>query len=309
MICEVADALGGNWLATWLVQTLIGGSMCFILSTIVFKWIFWKPTFESWQKKCNPKYPRPSQVRQEVLLTLKCLALSTICPTIAMQLVASGKSQAFCGWGGRSLLWHIGSFLIMLIGCDFFEWGYHALGHKFPFLWKQHKNHHKFYNPSPFAVVADEAIDQVVRSFPMLFFPLVMPTNMDVLFGMFATLFYGYGVYMHSGHELDWPDAHHPIINTSYQHWLHHSVGGCKHLAHTGFFVKIWDQLWGHDLTEEMFKEGKCTCVKCSRTRGERTREAFEKIEKPDYSVLLKLDFWLNGDAKKPFEAKESKEE
>jgi hypothetical protein len=32
----------------------------------------------------------------------------------------------------------------------------------------QHKFHHYFYNPSPFAVIADEYIDQFIRSTPMV---------------------------------------------------------------------------------------------------------------------------------------------
>lgn len=295
MICEAAEFAGQSFFMTWLVLTIGGGSLSFGLSMIAFRKWYWAPTFEQWQNKSNPKYPRPSQVRKEVLLTIKCLSLSTLCPAMSIYLVAHGHSQAFCGWGDRSLMWHICSFLAMLVFCDFYEWGYHGLGHAIPFLWKQHKNHHLFYNPTPFAVVADEAIDQLVRSAPMLFIPVLFPTNMDVLFMMFAALFYAYGVYMHGGHEFEWPDAHHPIINTSYQHYLHHSVGGCSKPAHTGFFVKIWDQLCGDDLTAEMYKAGKCTCAKCSRARGERSLEAWQAVEKQDHSVLLKPSFWLTG--------------
>ena len=35
-----------------------------------------------------------------------------------------------------------------------------------------------------------------------------------------------------------------------------------------------------------------CLCARCSTARGERTREAFDAVEKPDYSVLLKPSFW-----------------
>jgi len=49
--------------------------------------------------------------------------------------------------------------------------------------------------------------------------------------------------------------------------------------------------------------QGKCYCSECDAKAGNRTREAFEKIEKPDYSILLQPNFWLNWqddfDAKK----------
>merc|ERR1719336_1204956 len=124
---------------------------------------------------------------------------------------------------------------------------------------------------------------------------MVVPTNMDMLFVLFATFFYAYGVYIHSGYEMEWPNAHHPVINTSYQHYLHHAVGGSGIPAHSGFFFKCWDQLVGADLTRKNFEAGKCGCAICSRARGERSREAWMAIEKPDYSVLLKPNFWLSG--------------
>lgn len=286
---------GHNFLGIWLVMTLSGGGLCMLLSSITFARCYWKPTFEQWQFKSNPKFPPADKIRKEILQTAKCLSLSTLLPALSIYLTAQGQSQAFCGWGGRSLSWHVASAVLMFVGSDFFEWSYHMLGHKISFLWAQHKSHHAFFNPSPFAVVADEAIDQIVRSTPLFAFPLLMPTNMDVLFTMFALFFYAYGVYLHCGYELAWPDAHHPFINTSYQHYLHHAVGASGKPAHTGFFVKIWDQLAGGDLTAEMLQNGSCTCAKCCRARGERSLEAWQKVEKPDYSPLFKLGFWLKG--------------
>ena len=46
--------------------------------------------------------------------------------------------------------------------------------HYFSALWTVHKHHHVFYNPSPFAVIADEYFDQFVRSTPLLLLPLAM---------------------------------------------------------------------------------------------------------------------------------------
>jgi lathosterol oxidase len=61
---------------------------------------------------------------------------------------------------------------------------------------------------------------------------------------------------------------------------------------HTGFFFKLWDKLAG-----SVYEAGpdKCLCAKCCVARGERTREAFDRVEKPDYSVLLSPTFWLHG--------------
>ena len=55
------------------------------------------------------------------------------------------------------------------------------------------------------------------RSTPLFVIPLLMPCNIDLLFFIYATFFYFYGVYLHSGHELPGLSAHNPYINTSFQ--------------------------------------------------------------------------------------------
>lgn len=55
------------------------------------------------------------------------------------------------------------------------------------------------------------------RSMPLLVIPLLIPTNIDMLFFIYATFFYFYGVYLHSGHELPGLSAHNPVLNTSFQ--------------------------------------------------------------------------------------------
>ena len=75
---------------------------------------------------------------------------------------------------------------------DFYEYAYHWCGHRFVYLWSIHRHHHLFFNPSPFAVIADEYLDQFVRTIPMILIPLILPINIDLLFAIFATLFYGY---------------------------------------------------------------------------------------------------------------------
>ena len=66
-----------------------------------------------------------------------------------------------------------------------------------------------------------------------------------------------------------------------------------RHRYHTGFFFKLWDQLADTEYT------GKCTCAKCDREAGNRTVEAWNSVEKPDYGVLLSPAFWLQGEKAK----------
>lgn len=144
------------------------------------------------------------------------MASATICPSLALWLRSKGLSQAYCGVEEHGVGYLLVSFFVVWIVSDFVEFYYHRLGHMTDIGWASHKYHHVFYNPSPFAVIADEYVDQFVRALPLLVFPLVMPTNMDMLFGTYAVFFYAYGVYLHSGHEFQKINAHHPWINTSF---------------------------------------------------------------------------------------------
>ncbi len=59
---------------------------------------------------------------------------------------------------------------------------------------------------------------------------------------------------------------------------------------YTGFFFKIWDQLFGTE------NPGGCNCAQC---RPVRTVQEWEATVKPDYSVLLSPEWWLSTDSRK----------
>jgi len=287
-----ALAQQGHFLLTWLVLTVIAFGMTMAMSGALFVRDYVHPTFERWQRKSSPQYPKPAMVRREVLQMLKGIYTATLCPAIALHLVDAGVSQAYGGLGGHGWGYLVFTFFFVWIGSDLYEFLYHRLGHTRAFWWSQHRPHHAFANPSPFAVIADDHLDQLIRSAPMLFVPMLIPINMDLLFLTYGAFFYGYGVYLHWGHELRWPDAHHPWINSSFQHYVHHAKSTMNVPLHTGFFFKLWDKLAGSVYDAD---PATCLCAKCCVARGERTREAFERIDKPDYAVLLSPSFWLRG--------------
>jgi lathosterol oxidase len=287
-----ALAQRGNFFITWLVLTVLAFALMMVMSGSLFYLYYARPSFEAWQRKSNPAFPEPALVRREVLQMLKGIYTATLCPALALHLVNAGWSKAYGGLGGRSVAYLIGSFFVVWIGSDLYEFAYHRVGHTVGLCWKQHKAHHVFFNPSPFAVIADDHVDQLIRSGPLLLIPLLMPVNMDLLFFTYGAFFYGYGVYLHWGYELAWPDAHHPWINTAFQHYVHHARSTLNKPMHTGFFFKIWDQLAG-----SVYVAGPeaCLCARHATARGERSREAWEAVHKPDYSVLLEPSFWWSG--------------
>lgn len=287
-------AVGENFIATWLAFTAMGLVMVFITSGPLFYMYYWPSmvTFEKWQKKSNPKFPTPEKVRDEIVQTVKSVWTATLCPATSVWLAYRGMGKAYCGTndGQYGTLYHIATFVGVMIASDFWEFFYHWMGHKYKFFWDQHKHHHVFFNPSPFAVIADEFVDQFVRAGPLLVFPLLVPINIDLMFLENVVWFYGYGCYLHWGYELDWPDAHHPIFNTAFQHYCHHAKAMIGKAYHCGFFFKIWDNLFGSVWEKE------CFCVKCERAQGKRSLELYKKVVVPDYSVLLTLGFWFKSE-------------
>jgi len=296
MLCEI-NQHAGSFLGTWVYLSFLETIFLFAVSTPAFYHYYARRniTYEKWIYKSNPKYPTPAKVRDEIFQMLKGMLCATVCPALSLHLASHGYSNAFCGWGDRSLYYHIGTMIFTWMVSDFFEFAYHRLGHVDVKWWNHHRHHHVFHNPSPFSVIADEPIDQFFRSSPLLVLPLLIPINMDALFLLFGLFFYIYGVYLHCGYEHSFISPHNGFINTSFQHYAHHARSSMNTPYHCGFFFKIWDQLFG-----TLYPESKgCFCAECARKNGERTVEEFNKVKLYDYSVLFKPSFWMTWDTVK----------
>jgi len=290
MLCELSE-YSGTLLGTWFYLSCLETVFLFITSAPTFYYYYARSnvTYEKWIYKSNPKFPSPEKVRDEIVQMMKGMLCASFFPALSLELARNGIGHAFCGWGGRPLSYHIGVLAFSWIISDFFEFFYHRLGHIDFKFWNHHRHHHVFHNPSPFSVIADEPIDQLIRSSPLLVLPLMVPINMDLLFLQFGLFFYTYGVYLHSGFEHSFISPHNGIVNTSFQHYAHHARSSMNTPYHCGFFLTVWDRLFG-----TMYpKEKECFCAECARKNGERTIEAFKKVEIPDYSILLNSSFWF----------------
>jgi len=281
MLCEISET-GGSLFITWLGMSVLETIFLFLTSAPVFYYYYWgdQVTYEKWRYKSNPKFPSPQKVRDEIVQMMKGMFCATVCPAISLELARQGLSQAFCGWGGRPLSYHIGTFLLCWLVADLFEFSYHRLGHLDLRFWNHHRHHHVFHNPSPFSVIADEPVDQLFRSSPLLFIPLIIPINMDLLF--IQNIFPG---------EKKLVRIKNRILNTSFQHYAHHARSSMNTPYHCGFFLKLWDQLLGGLYPTE---EKGCFCAECARGKGERTVEEWNKVQRIDYSPLLRPSFWLS---------------
>lgn len=221
MLCEIGTNNG--IFVLWLAMTVLGLISMVVLSGSIFYPYYMNPTFERWQMKNNPKFPSALLVKKEIIHMCKGLSVATLCPAFTLMASKWGISHGYCGHNpnASSLLVQA---VVIFVFTDFAEYAYHWIGHRFAFFWSIHRHHHMFYNPTPFAVIADEYLDQFVRTLPLVVLPLMMPINMDLMFALFSTLFYGYGVYLHWGYETTMLSAHNPILNTAYHHYIHHAI-------------------------------------------------------------------------------------
>lgn len=287
----VCEAAAGRPFPAILAVSAVGGILFVsLVSTIAFYYFYCKPTYEKWRHKSSAEYPDPLKVRVEIVQMLKGSAVSSVNAALAVYLASRQLSLGHCatpstasGWALELLYQTIYFFFL-----EFYSFLYHYCGHTTRPLWIFHRFHHQFFNPSPYAVIADEFVDQLARSFPMVLGSIFLPLNVDLMLFQMSVLHYTYGTYLHSGHELPYPDAHHSIINTSFQHYCHHRLSIKQRPYHCGFYLKISDRLFGS------LYEKECFCAKCEREKGNRSFERWEKVRIPDYSVMLTWSFWVD---------------
>ena len=182
MLCEISSYFGNNFILTWLILSIIAFIALMILSSIIFYYYYVKITYEKWLKKSNPKYPSIENVRMEIILMLKGIFSGTFCPSLTLYLISKDKLRGYCGVNEYGWIYLFFSFFLSWLLVDFFEFFYHRMTHEYSFLWNIHKSHHQFYNPTPFSVIAEDYIDQIIGSSPLFLLPLIIPINIDLLF-------------------------------------------------------------------------------------------------------------------------------
>lgn len=288
VLCEIMNGSDFGFLETWAVLSGAAFLSLGVICGIPFRYYYMHPTYEKWLIKTNREYPSAAMVRSEAYKTLTGSVFVTLSPTVALYLAKRGwHSQAYCGvphgWG-----YELAQFVLVFFLTDFFEWGWHYMGHRFGPLWEVHKPHHRYYNPSPWAVIADDWLDEIVRGSPLFLIPMLFPTNVDLLFLQFALFFNIYGTMIHTG--VDWaflPIHGQRVLNTPYHHHIHHALSIKNKPLHTGFFLQVWDRAMG-----SVYAGDKCFCSQCDFQAGNRTREKYAQVVKPDYSLLLDYRFW-----------------
>ena len=74
------------------------------------------------------------------------------------------------------------------------------------------------------------------------------------------------------------------VVNTPLNHFLHHAISGGSTPKYCGFYVTVWDKVFGSE-----DKEGLQRFMKALDTR---TEAEFEAIEIPKYEQLASVSHW-----------------
>jgi lathosterol oxidase len=306
MICAVTQFLPEHFVFLWLASG-VGAGLAVLLGSGISFCKLYKPDYKLWLYKSNARYPTAQMVRAEILQTYKGVFFASIFPALSLhyrdsmlgycpaQVEPSDDANSFAWVLARDSLLRVALEIILIVTItDFFEFIYHWCGHFFDLGWSVHRHHHHFSNPTPWAVVADEPFDNLVRATPLFFLPLFFPLNLNTLFMTFVIFFYSYGIYLHCGFEADWlVPSDHKWINTSFQHYVHHNKGTRSRPCHCGFFIKLWDQILGTEY------DGPECYAKTEREKGMRTKEIYETevLSKfPNYALLREPKFLLFGE-------------
>lgn len=154
-----------------------------------------------------------------------------------------GIGHQIIHWHDATLLYHVVSIFMLIATVEIFEWWFHWYSHRNRFLWKFHKKHHQFPNPTPYTVLSDHPVDMWVKSSPLVWVPFLFPISSFVLVGWFAFVNFVYGTYLHAGFEFPWlPNRHTKYLLSSWHHNIHHLSKPGKNY---GFFTGIMDIIFG----------------------------------------------------------------
>ena len=232
----------------WPMLAAVGVSWYLLICGGAY-WVLHRTRFAAtagrWKTQRRP--PTRTQVMGELKDGVLSMSMVMCSIAIAFWSYHRGYNQLYTNPGDHPL-WMIplsilGVFLVM----EVFEWAFHWACHRVPLLWAVHKHHHRYSNPTPLGVMADQPIDMLIKASPILWIPMLFPIWDVALIGTFATMNFLYGAYLHGGFDPPWmPSPHSRFLVSAWHHNEHHA-GSVDH--NFGFFTGFMDILFGTRLT------------------------------------------------------------
>jgi len=186
--------------------------------------------------------------------TVSCLAAS-LSITLNIWCYQHGWSRMTTRYDQLSFGEHLEySFWVWAI-TEVYQWWYHKMCHHWQILWRFHRFHHLYSNPTPFTVLCDHPVDMFFKSSPLFWIPLIIPVWDVTLYGWYGFVHLIYGAYLHSGYEIPWlPSKTSRWFVSSWHHNVHHSLNIPKNFC---FYTRILDVLFdtNYDYEPQMPQE------------------------------------------------------
>jgi sterol desaturase/sphingolipid hydroxylase (fatty acid hydroxylase superfamily) len=259
----------------WLVLAAIGVSwylmICGGLYLLLHRSSF-AATARRW--KTQRALPRARQVRGEVLDGVLSMSMVMFAVAVAFWCSLRGYNQLYAEPGAYGYWYMPVSIFFVFVTMEVFEWAFHWACHRSPLLWKIHKHHHSYSNPTPFGVMADQPIDMLIKASPILWIPLLFPIWDVALIATFASMNFLYGTYLHAGFDPPWmPSPHSRYLVSAWHHNEHHS-GSVDY--NYGFFTGFMDIAFGTRMTpdEKARRRPNYRCTACREDRPAETAVA-----------------------------------
>ena len=262
MLMNLFDGL--PFYVLWPVLAVIGVSWYLLICGGLYLLLARSPFAETARRYKTQRQPtRPDQVRGEIRDGVLSMSMVMGCVAISFWCAYNGYNQLYASPGDYPL-WTIPlSILAVFLIMEVFEWTFHWACHRSDLLWKVHKHHHRYSNPTPFGVMADQPVDMFIKASPILWIPFLFPIWDVALIATFATMNFVYGTYLHAGYDPPWmPSPHSRFLVSAWHHNEHHA--GAVH-SNFGFFTGFLDIWFGTRFTpcDKVKKRPHYRCPEC----------------------------------------------
>lgn len=260
---------GQPFLLMWLLLAVFGCAWYMLICGGLYLFLHRSRHSESLRRwKTQRRPPNPTQVRGEIFDGL--LSMSMVMCSIALSFWCAQR-----GYGGLyadpaeyGLLYVPVSVFLVFVTMEIFEWTFHWACHNNDWLYKIHKHHHRYSNPTSFGVMADQPLDMLIKASPILWMPFLFPVWDVALLVTFATMNFLYGTYLHAGFDFPFmASPHSRFLVTSWHHNEHHS-GSPQH--NFGFFTGMLDTAFGTRFTptDKAARRPGHRCPECRNLRA-----------------------------------------
>ncbi|WP_203076248.1 sterol desaturase family protein [Falsiroseomonas ponticola] len=194
--------------------------------------------------RIQQRAPRPGQVRREVLMSLRAVAIFALYGLGLLAAYRAGWTALDPDWSAWPWWWPAVGFLAAIILHDtWFYWVHRAMHAKRLFGW-MHAQHHRSVTPTPWSILAFDVAETIPQFGIFVVLVMLVPMHPAVLgaYLLFDSMVNAAG---HCGHEIipDHQRTHWLLryTNAVTHHDLHHSRFDCNYAQ----YFNIWDRLCG----------------------------------------------------------------